>query len=253
MRDPRNIVITGASSGIGEALALAYAAPGIYLALTGRDEARLAIVGERCQRQGAVVEITTIPVTDDAALARWMDEVDTRHPVDLVIANAGISGGTAEGLEGADQTRAILRTNVDGVVNTIMPMIAAMTRRRRGQIALMSSLASFRGFQGAPAYCASKAAVRVWGEGLRGELAPHGVEVCVICPGFVVSRMTAANRFPMPLLMPVERAARIIERGLRRSRPRIAFPWRLYAGVWLLAALPQSLADLLLRHAPRKQ
>jgi short-subunit dehydrogenase len=127
-----------------------------------------------------------------------------------------------------------------------------MVRRGHGQIAIMSSLASFVGFPGAPAYCASKAAVRVWGEGLRGELAPHGVAVCVICPGFVVSRMTAANDFPMPLLMPVERAARIIVHGLARNRARIAFPWPMYAGVRLLAALPPGLAERLLRHAPRK-
>jgi short-subunit dehydrogenase len=127
-----------------------------------------------------------------------------------------------------------------------------MGRRRRGQIALMSSLASFRGFPGAPAYCASKAWVRVWGEALRIDLAATNVEVSVICPGYVDTRMTQANDFHMPLLMPAERAARIIIRGLERNRARIAFPWRMYAGVRLLAALPASLVDPILRLAPRK-
>ncbi len=116
----------------------------------------------------------------------------------------------------------------------------------------MSSLAAFRGFPGAPAYCASKAAVRVWGEALRGELYGAGIGVSVICPGYVRSSMTAVNDFPMPLLMDAERAARIIRRGLARNRPRIAFPWRLYAAVWLISALPPSLTDPLLRRLPKK-
>jgi short-subunit dehydrogenase len=116
----------------------------------------------------------------------------------------------------------------------------------------MSSLASFRGFPGAPTYCASKAAVRVWGEALRGDLSRHGIEVSVICPGFVVSRMTGKNDFPMPLLMSAERAAAIIKRGLARNRGRIAFPFSMYALSWLLGALPPVLTDPLLRRLPKK-
>jgi len=116
----------------------------------------------------------------------------------------------------------------------------------------MASLAAFRGFPGAPAYCASKAAVRVWGEALRGHLHGSGIAVSVICPGYVRSPMTAVNEFPMPLLMGAERAARIIRRGLERDRARIAFPWRLYAAVRLLSALPPGLTDPLLRRLPEK-
>lgn len=252
MRNPRTILITGASSGIGEALALAYARPGTFLALIGRDVARLSDTAQRCRDLGAEAETAVINVTDAAALAEWLAALDASRPIDLVVANAGISGGTARGHEAPDQARAIFAINVDGVINTVTPLIKPMTARRRGQIAIMSSLASFRGLPGAPAYCASKAAVRVWGEALRAELAPHGVDVSVICPGFVVSRMTAANDFRMPLLMPVDRAARIIVNGLAANRARIAFPWRMYAAVRLLAALPASLIDPLLRRAPRK-
>ena len=252
MRGPRAILITGASSGIGEALALSYAAPGVLLALTGRDTARLDAVVSACRAQGATVAAATINAADASGMEAWIAEIDATRPIDLVIANAGISAGTGGGTEGADQTRQILRVNIEGVINTVLPLVPRMAARGRGQIALMSSMASFRGVPGAAAYSASKAFVRVWGEALRLELAPSGVSVSVICPGFVVSRITAANKFTMPLLMPASRAAGIIRRGLARNQARIAFPWRIYAAVWLLAALPATLVDPLFARLPRK-
>lgn len=252
MRNPRTILITGASSGLGESLALAYARPETTLLLHGRDGGRLDATAESCRGRGATVVTQTGDVTQAALLADWIRDIDSRHPIDLVIANAGISGGTGGGIEGIDQTRRIFAVNVDGVINTVMPLIAPMARRGRGQIAIMASLAAFRGMPGAPAYCASKAAVRIWGEGLRVELATKGIGVSVICPGFVVSRMTAVNNFPMPMLMPAERAASIIMRGLARNRGRIAFPWPMYALARLIAALPDAIIDPLLRRAPRK-
>ena len=250
---PRSILITGASSGIGEALARAYAAPGVALALTGRDQARLAAVAEACRVLGAVVRAEALDIVRARErLAVWIAEVDAAAPLDLVIANAGVSAGTGAGVETAAQARRLLDTNVGGVVDTVLPAVELMRPRGHGQIAIMASLAAFRGFPGAPAYCAGKAAVKVWGEALRGELHEAGIGVSVICPGYVKSRMTAANRFHMPLLMEADRAARIIRRGLARNRARIAFPWRLYAAVWLISALPQSLTDPLVRRLPKK-
>lgn len=253
MRNPRSIVITGASSGIGEALAGAYAAPGVRLALTGRDSGRLAAVADRCRGLGAEVEEAVVDAADRAAMADWLGGLDRRAPVDLVIANAGVSAGTGQGTESEEQARRIFRVNLDGVLNTVHPLLPGMQARRRGQIALMASLAGFRGMPGAPAYCASKAAVRVYGESLRGDLAGQGIGVSVICPGFVRSRMTAVNRFPMPFLMEPDRAAEVIRRGLARNRGRISFPWPMAAAVWLLAALPAGWTDALLRQAPRKE
>jgi short-subunit dehydrogenase len=198
------------------------------------------------------VRSAAIEVRDRAHLADWLHETDEAGAIDLVIANAGVSAGTGGGEEDAEQAMRISAINVDGVLNTVLPLAPCMAARRRGQIALMSSLASFRGFPGAPAYCASKAFVRVWGEALRGEMASYGVGVSVICPGFVESPMTAVNKFKMPLLMPAERAAAIIVRGLARNRARIAFPWRLYAAVRFIAALPPSVMDPLLARLPRK-
>lgn len=252
MRDPRSIVITGASSGIGAALARAYAAPGVLLAITGRDGERLSAVASDCHDKGANVISARVEVTDRAAMAEWLNSVDSVTPVDLLIANAGISAGTGRGGESEEQARAIFDVNLTGVLNTIHPLLSPMRARGRGQIALMASLAGYRGFPGAPAYCASKAAVRVYGEALRGGLAAEGIAVSTICPGFVESRMTARNPFPMPFLMTAERAATIIQRGLARNRARIAFPGPTALAAWLLMALPSALTDRLVRGAPRK-
>ena len=255
MASPNSILITGASSGIGEALAQAYARSGVTLAISGRDAGRLNGVAAACRRSGATVDAKVIDVTDADGMDAWIGGADSLAPIDLVIANAGISGGTG-GTGGfgepADQARHIFDVNLMGVVNTVQPAIARMRQRGKGQIALISSCASFRGIPGVPAYSASKAAVRTYGEALRGSLHRHGIAVSVICPGFVVSRMTDGNRFPMPLIMDADRAAGIIVRGLARNRSRIAFPWRIYALSWLIGVLPPAVTDPLMRKIPAK-
>jgi short-subunit dehydrogenase len=250
MRSPRSILITGASSGIGEALARAYAAPGTVLSLGGRNADRLAAVATACRDRGATVDAEILDVTDPAATAGWVERRDDAAALDLVIANAGISGG---GGSDDEATRRILATNVGGVVNTVSPALARMRRRGRGQIAIVSSITAFRGLPSAPAYSASKAAVKAWGEALRGRHARDGIEVSVICPGFVASRMTRGNPFPMPFVMDADRAAAIIRRRLARNRGRIVFPWPMHAAAWLLGALPSPLTDRLTRNLPRKE
>ncbi|HAU28788.1 MAG TPA: short-chain dehydrogenase [Rhodospirillaceae bacterium] len=252
MKNPKNILITGASSGIGKALALEYAAPGICLMLIARNDERLTDVADTCRNCGAMVECATLDVQDSDAMAAWIACQDDLHPIDLAIANAGISAGTAGGDESAEQARRIFSVNVEGTLNTLHPIIPSMAGRRRGQLALMASMAAFRGMPGAPAYSASKGAVRLYGEALRGELAPEGVEVSVICPGFVKSRITDANRFFMPLLMPAEKAAKRIRRGLEKNQARIAFPRRMYFFAWLMGALPPAWTDLLMARLPKK-
>ncbi len=250
MLNPKHILITGASSGIGAALAELYAAPGIRLSLHGRNPARLEQVATAARQRGATAFAKPGDVADAENMAAWIGECAAAQSLDLVIANAGISAGTGGGLETAAQARAIFAVNLDGVLHTVQPSIPLMAARRRGQIAIMSSLASFRGFPGAPAYCASKAAVRIFGEALRDEWAGKGVEVSVICPGFIKTPMTDVNRFPMPFIMTAERAAQIIRKGLTRNRARIAFPLPMYAMIRLLAALPQDWLSL--ARLPRK-
>jgi short-subunit dehydrogenase len=252
MQIAQHIVITGASSGIGAALAKAYAAPGIRLGLIARRMEKLESLAAECRAKSAEVWLESADVTVQAQITTVLLSADEKHPIDLLIANAGISGGTFGAGESEVQARAIFNTNVTGVLNTVHPILPRMQARRSGQIALMASLAGFRGLPSAPAYCASKAAVRLYGEGLRGELARFGVKVNVICPGYIDTPMTQTNHFPMPFLMTVEKGASIIIKGLQHNEARIAFPWPTAFGAWLLGVLPPGWTDPLLQHLPKK-
>lgn len=247
MKTFSRIVITGASSGIGEALALDYAVPGAALALTGRDAGRLETVAAACRAKGATVVAATIDVVDREGLAAWLQAFDDAHPVDLVIANAGISiDKDNSSLDDFSIIRKTMDVNIGGVLNTVEPLLPRMMARGRGQVAVVSSLASFIGLPYSASYNASKAAVRVWGESIRYVLKKSGIGVSVVCPGFVVSRMTAEAPFPMPFLMTSARASAIIRRGLAHNHARIAFPFGTKAAVWLGATLPGRLTARLL-------
>ncbi len=251
MTPSRGVLITGASSGIGAALAVHYAGPEIALHLSGRHAARLESVASACRAKGAAVQTEILDVLDRDGMARW---IGAAEPLDIVIANAGISGGSGSGrgVSWIAGERKIFEINMTGVLNTAEPALQRMTARGAGQIALMSSLASFSGWAGAPAYGASKGAVRLFGEGLRGALAGHGVRVNVICPGFIATPMTDVNGFPMPFMMDADRAAQIIARGLERNRARIAFPWQTYLLAGTIGLLPGGLSSLIARLLPGK-
>ncbi|MBL6664922.1 MAG: SDR family NAD(P)-dependent oxidoreductase [Rickettsiales bacterium] len=247
-----NILITGATSGIGKELAKIYANEFNSLFLTGRDEKRLQEVKKICQNLGADVETEIIDIADELATKKWIKNISKNHNIDLVIANAGISAGTEGGPESFDQVKKIFDTNIQGVLNTIQPLIEIMKKQKSGQIAIMSSLAGFRGLPSSPAYSASKSCVRVYGEGLRGNLHNFGIKVNVICPGYVKTPMTDANKFPMPFLMPVEKAAKIIKTGLDKNKSRIAFPFTFYFVVWLATLLSNTIIDPIFRKLPGK-
>ena len=249
VRDPRSILITGASSGIGAALARAYAAPRTHLALCGRDAARLAAVADFCRDRGAEVMEACLDVTEAAAVAAWIVNVDRTSPLELVIANAGIQGGLWR--DGAGETlgelHRVMEVNFGGVSNTVHPVLPAMRRCRRGQVALIASLAALRGLPYSPGYCASKAAIKIYSEALRSWLAPEGIDVSVVLPGFVETRLSDTVSGPKPLILSPERAAGIIRRGLAKGRRQIAFPYPLYLGMQLMRALPARLVDPILR------
>ncbi|WP_281300870.1 MULTISPECIES: SDR family NAD(P)-dependent oxidoreductase [unclassified Iodidimonas] len=246
-----SILITGASSGIGEALALHYAKPGVFLALSGRDQERLDAIAQSCRGRGADVDAQIIDVVDEQAMRQWIEQVDDAHPLDLLIANAGIGLATSKDRSLHETTKKTFAINVTGVFNSIHPALERMKKRQGGQIAIMASVAGFRGMPGAASYSASKVAVKAYGEALRGAYWGR-VKVNVICPGFVESRMTAQNRFPMPFLMTADKAARIIAKGLRKNKGVIAFPFPTAFAMRFLTLLPQALSDAILRRSPQK-
>ncbi|MFI4947336.1 MAG: SDR family NAD(P)-dependent oxidoreductase [Alphaproteobacteria bacterium] len=250
MRAPyRVVVITGASSGLGAALALSYAGPQAVLGLIGRSAERLAATAARCRDSGASVESAQIDVADGAGLATWLEGFDEAHPVELLIANAGISAGPDPGSPGepAAITLRQLEINLAGAVHTIAPLVPLLCARGRGRIVAIASVAAYRGLPYSPGYCASKAGLRAYGEALRPLLSPYGVGVTVVCPGFFESPMTDRWEGPTPFLASGERAARRIKRGIDRGCSRINFPWPLVLGMRFCDLAPAWVGDRIMR------
>lgn len=251
MRAPfRAVIITGASSGLGATLAKAYAGSAVALGLLGRDRPRLEETARACEGKGASVRVAAIDVADASAMASWLCQFDREHPVELLIANAGTSAGPdpdspSEGVETAARQ---VRVNLLGAINTIEPLLPALCRRGRGRVAVVASIAAYRGLPYSPAYCASKAGLRAYAEALRSRLAPRGVGVTIVCPGFFDSPMTDRFDGPTPFLLGGDEAARIVKRGIDRGRRRVAFPWPLVLGLQFCDIAPAIIGDAILRH-----
>jgi short-subunit dehydrogenase len=251
MTDPSaatRIVITGASSGLGAALAVRYARPGVTLGLIGRNELRLQGVTQQCRQAGAEVDAQAIDVGDRAALEPWLTEFGGT-PIDIVIANAGTSAGPAPGslAEGLELATRQVRTNLLGAMNTIEPLLPGLIARGQGKIAVVASVAGYRGLPYSPAYSASKAGARMYGESLRALLRPAGIVVTVVCPGFFSSPMTDRFKGGTPFLYSLERTADIVKRGIDRGASRVSFPLPLVLGLKLADLIPAWLGDAIMR------
>jgi len=246
--NPETILITGATGAIGSALALAYAAPGRTLVLHGRNAARLDEVAQACARLGARTETRALDVREVGALIAWLEDLASRREVDLAIVNAGAISTLRPGSEGEAwrDIERVLDVNVRGALATVTALLPHMRRRGSGQIALVSSLLAWFGLPAAPTYCAAKAALKTYGEALRGSLGREGIKVNVVLAGFVKSDMSDELRVPKPFMISADDAAQRIQRGLARNRARISFPFPLNLCGWMLSAIPTALAQRLL-------
>ncbi len=254
MKRPLNILITGASSGIGEAIALQCVADGAKnLFICGRDAGRLKAVADACRAKGDTkVYETVLDVTDENATREWLNKCDAIAPLELVFSNAGV--GT--GIEDEKNVRQTFAVNVNGNLNIVLPLInifkESPVKRTRRQIVITASIAGYHGLSTCPAYSATKSCMKAWGEALRGMLAKDGIRVNTVCPGFVRSRITDRNTCPMPFFMEADKAAKIILDRVDSNVGLIAFPWPMRLAVWFLSTLPSPVAEFISKLVPAK-
>jgi short-subunit dehydrogenase len=246
---PRTVLITGASRGLGRALALAYAAPGRRLALLARNQELLSYTARLCEMRGAQVLQKTCDVTDQETMGAFVRVVEAGGTIDLAIANAGDFWGNGPNgaLEPLPRALDLIKVNLEGAIVTVNAVLPRMRDCKRGQIALIASLAAFNPLADAPAYSASKAGLAAYGEALREMLAPEGITVSIVCPGHIDTDQTEVQVGPLPLLMLPDEAARIVTAGLARRRGFIAFPRRLVWLIFLGRLLPWQLRARLQR------
>jgi NAD(P)-dependent dehydrogenase (short-subunit alcohol dehydrogenase family) len=248
------VFITGASSGIGAALAREYAARGAVLGLLGRRADALHALADALPASGDH-HIYTVDVTDHAALAAAAFDFSAREGgADVVIASAGVSAGTLTERPGdLSQFAEIVAINVTSTAATFAPFIETMKGDAGSRrLVAIGSVAGIRGMKGAGAYCASKSAVHTYAESLRLELQPHGIRVVTIAPGYIDTPMTRQNRFPMPFLMPVDRFAAAAARAIDAGASYRVIPWPMGVVAKVLRLLPNVLFDALFAHAPTK-
>jgi short-subunit dehydrogenase len=249
----KNILLTGASSGIGEALALYYAkqptTENIYIC--GRNKERLDAVQKACQSLGsAKIHSKILDISDKEATFNWINEAENNSPLNLVFANAGVA--TLE--EVPENIYRTFNINVMGTLNTITPTVENYKKRQDKNkiIAITASIAGYHGLASCPSYSASKACIKAYGEALRLQLLEHNIQVNTICPGFVRSRITDKNTCPMPFFMEAEPTAELIAKRIEKNIGLIAFPWPMRFATWFLSILPNCVSDFIYKRLPHK-
>jgi short-subunit dehydrogenase len=244
------VFITGASSGIGAALAAVYAGRGARLALVGRREDALLALKSSLPGQH---HIYALDVRDRGAVHAAAADFLAGGPVDIVIASAGISAGTlTEEPDDYAVFESIIATNLNATVATFEPFIAAMKQRGQGRLVGISSVAAVRGLPGAGAYSASKAAVKTYCESLRVELSVSGIKVVTLVPGFIQTPMTAGNPYKMPFLMPVGQFALRAVKAIDQAASYRVIPWQMGWVARLLHWVPNCLYDYVAVRRERK-
>ena len=236
----QNVFITGASSGLGAALARNLAASGRTLGLVARNAERLGAVAQAAQACGAKVDQGLADITDEPAIRAFVDDFDRRSPIDLAIINAGIFDGRRadEPIEPLETSLRVLDVNLVGALNTLHAVLPGMRQRKRGHIVIISSLAGLTPIGGGLGYSASKAALVSYGLGLKQLLHAEGVKVSVVCPGFVDTPITARHMGWQPFRITADEAAAKIMRGVTRGHALIAFPLPLHIMTRMAILMP---------------
>jgi len=250
----RLVFITGASSGIGQALAMRFYSAGYRLALAARRTAEVQAWAEANSLSAGRYQVYSADVADtDSIVAAGQACIAAQGVPDVVIANAGISIGMDTAVRSdLDVMAQTFATNNIGVAATFHPFIAGMVTRGTGTLVGIGSVAGIRGLPGHGAYCASKAAVIAYCESLRGELRPSGVKVVTICPGYIDTPLTRENRYPMPFLMKVEAFADKAFGSIHAGHSYRVIPWQMGMVAKLLRLLPNALFDKALSGRARK-
>lgn len=251
---PAHVVITGATSGLGWALAERYAASGRILSLGGRNEERLAAIASICAEKGAQVHTTKVDVTDSVAMQDWLLERDTVQPIDILFANAGMGGAAVlppSGGEDGPLAREIISVNTMGVVNSVTPILPRMLERKAGHLVLVGSITGAIGLPQSPAYCASKAAVQIYGDALRRLVGYQGVRVTNVLPGFMDTPMSRSLEMSRAWCWSAEKSADRIARDVSRGAAQSIFPWQLRMSIGLQRYLPIQLTDFILSTSAR--
>lgn len=249
---PLKIFITGANSGIGEALAIEYAKQGAILGLVARRKKELQILQKKLNGKVLIYEVDVTNINQ----CRWASEDFIAHhgAPDIVIANAGISTGTlTENFSDIQTFKKIIDTNLNGVINTFYPFVQLFKKREQGQFVGISSIAGIRGLPGSGAYSSSKAALINYLESFRVEMAPYKIDVTTIAPGYIKTPMTDVNDYSMPFIMPVNKAAISFINAIRKKKKFIIIPWQMKIIGYLMRILPIFIWDFLAKKGPRKK
>ena len=253
VKQKKSIIITGASSGLGRAIAENYAKQGgCKLFLFGRSPERLEQTAVSCRINSTEVECFSLDVEEKEKIRSIITEIAEIHGIDIVIACAGVSAGTLDGIESETQVEKIFSTNLNGVINTIMPAIRPMIARKNGQVVIVSSMAGLLGMSSSPSYSASKGAVKMFGDALAAYLRKYQVYVTVALPGFIKTPMTDVNQFPMPFMISADKAAKKIIRAIEKRKLLVAFPRSMYILMKLLGILPTPLVSFINSKLPGK-
>jgi short-subunit dehydrogenase len=250
----RNILITGASSGIGAALARRYAAPGVHLELWGRDSDRLTAVAEACRARGASCDTACFDLADAGRLAASLQSADAAHPLDLAILNAGLGGSLPARRAGQDfdAAKLMIAVNFSAPVLAANLLADAMGARKSGRIVLIGSVAAAFPLPMAPVYAGTKAGLATFADALHLRLESFGVGVTLVSPGFVDTPMSQGLKEPRPFLIGVEKAAAMIVREIERGARHIVVPWQFAVIKAAAALLPRAALLAILSRIARR-